>query len=108
MKNEIILYQTDSLTAKVEVRVEDETIWLTQAQIVTLFDSSKANISEDIKHIFQTDELNETATVRNFRTVRKEVYHLGASLKDLGKKWFAFSKMDKDSLTIINSILDLI
>lgn len=38
----------------------------------------------------------------------KEVYHLGASLKDLGKKWFAFSKMDKDSVTILNSILDLI
>jgi hypothetical protein len=39
---------------------------------------------------------------------KKEVYHLGASLKDLGKKWFAFSKIDKDSVTIINSILDLI
>ncbi len=38
----------------------------------------------------------------------KEVYHLGASLKDLGKKWFAFSKMDKDSVTILNSISDLI
>jgi hypothetical protein len=39
---------------------------------------------------------------------KKEVYHLGASLKDLGKKWFAFSKMDKSSVTVINSILDLI
>lgn len=39
---------------------------------------------------------------------KKEVFHLGASLKDLGKKWFAFSKIDKDSVTIINSILDLI
>ena len=72
MINEIILYQPNSLTAKVEVRVEDETIWLTQAQIVTLFNSSKANISEHIKHIFQTGELDETATVRYFRTVRKE------------------------------------
>ena len=72
MKDEIILYQPNSLTAKVEVRVEDETIWLTQAQIVTLFDSSKANISEHIKHIFQSGELDEIATVRDFRTVRKE------------------------------------
>lgn len=72
MRNEIILYQPNSLTAKVEVRVEDETIWLTQAQIVTLFDSSKANISEHIKHIFQSGELDEIATVRDFRTVRKE------------------------------------
>lgn len=38
----------------------------------------------------------------------RDVYHIGASLKDLGKKWFAFSKMDKDSVTIINSILELI
>jgi len=39
---------------------------------------------------------------------KKEVYHLGASLKDLGKKWFAFSKIDKSSVTVINSILNLI
>jgi len=54
MINEIILYQPNSLTAKVKVRVEDETIWLAQAQIVTLFNSSKTNISEHIKHIFET------------------------------------------------------
>jgi len=70
-KNEIILYQTDDLSIKLDVRVEDDTIWLTQAQIVTLFDSSKANISEHIKHIFQTNEL-ENSTVRKIRTVRQE------------------------------------
>ena len=72
MKNEIVLYQTSDLSTKLEVRVEDETIWLTQVQIVGLFESSKANISEHIKHIFQTGELNKEATVRNFRIVRKE------------------------------------
>ena len=51
-KNEIIIYQAYDLSTKLEVRVEQDTIWLTQAQIVTLFDSSKANISEHIKHIF--------------------------------------------------------
>ncbi|RLD35658.1 MAG: DNA-binding protein [Bacteroidetes bacterium] len=72
MKNEIILYQSNDLSEKLEVKIEEDTIWLTQAQIVTLFNSSKANISEHIKHIFQTKELEENSTVRIFRTVRKE------------------------------------
>jgi hypothetical protein len=72
MKDEIIIYQTDELSTRLEVRIVDETIWLTQAQIVSLFDSSKANISEHIKHIFQSDELEEQSTVRKIRTVRIE------------------------------------
>jgi len=72
MKNEIILYQSNDLSEKLEVRIEEDTIWLTQSQIVALFGSSKANISEHIKHIFQTGELNKKATVRKFRTVQKE------------------------------------
>lgn len=69
--NEIILYQPDD-TLAIDVRVEDESVWLTQAQIVELFDSSKANISEHLKHIFESAELDREATVRNFRTVRME------------------------------------
>ena len=71
-KNEILLYQANDLTTKLEVIIQDETIWLTQMQIVSLFDSSKANISEHIKHIFASEELQEEATVRKIRTVRKE------------------------------------
>ncbi|MDA3837728.1 MAG: RhuM family protein [Candidatus Delongbacteria bacterium] len=71
-KNEIIIYQADELTSRIDVRVEDETVWLTQVQIVNLFKSSKANISEHIKHIFETKELDEEGTVRKIRTVRKE------------------------------------
>lgn len=70
-QNEIIIYQPDE-TLKLNVRVESETVWLTQMQIVELFISSKANISEHIKHIFETGELQREATVRKFRTVRKE------------------------------------
>lgn len=69
--NEIILYQPDS-TTKLKVRIEDDTVWLTQAQIVELFNSSKANISEHLKNIFESEELNKNATVRNYRTVRIE------------------------------------
>ena len=68
---EIILYQPDN-EVKLEVRLEEETVWLTQAQIVKLFQSSKANISEHIKNIYEQEELEESATVREFRTVRQE------------------------------------
>ena len=69
--NEIIIYQPDE-TLALDVRVEDESVWLTQAQIVNLFNSSKANISEHLKHIFTSGELTKEATVRKFRTVRQE------------------------------------
>ena len=69
---EIVMYQPDE-TIKLEVRVEDETVWLTQAQLVTLFQSSKANISEHITNIYDQGELKEEeATVRKIRTVQKE------------------------------------
>ena len=70
-ENEIIIYQPDE-TLKLDVQVEGDTVWLTQAQMVELFDSSKANISEHLKHIFDSRELSKDATVRKFRTVRQE------------------------------------
>lgn len=69
--NEIIIYQPDEWLS-LDVRVDDETVWLTQSQIVELFESSKANISEHLKHIFDSGELAKEATVRKFRTVRQE------------------------------------
>lgn len=72
MKNEIILYQSEELLAHIEVRVENETVWLTQTQIVNLFASSKANISEHIKNIYETGELQKESTVRKIRTVQAE------------------------------------
>ncbi|GAB1416910.1 virulence RhuM family protein [Paludibacter sp.] len=68
LNSEILLYQSDDGQIKIQVRLENETVWLTQADMVTLFQSSKANISEHIKHIFEEGELNENSVVRNFRT----------------------------------------
>ena len=68
---EIVMYQPDE-TIRLEVKVENETVWLTQAQLVTLFQSSKANISEHITNIYDQGELKEEATVRKIRTVQKE------------------------------------
>lgn len=72
MTNEIIVYQDNEQSVKLEVRIEEETVWLTQNQIVELFNSSKANISEHIKNIFETTELDEFSTVRKIRTVQIE------------------------------------
>ena len=71
-KGEIILYQTPDNQTALEVRFEGETIWLTQVQIVTLFSTSKANVSEHIKQIYKSKELDAEATVRKFRTVQIE------------------------------------
>jgi len=66
--NEIIIYERDGSAPRIEVRMRGETVWLTQAQLVELFQSSKANISEHIKHIFEEGELARDSVVRNFRT----------------------------------------
>ena len=72
MKNQIEIYQAKDGRTQIEVTFDQDTVWLTNAQLVGLFNSSKANISEHIKHIFQSDELQEKSTVRKFRTVQKE------------------------------------
>lgn len=71
-QGEMLLYQDENGSTQIEVRLENENVWLTQAQLVTLYQSSKANVSEHIKHIFEEGELEEIATVRKFRTVQKE------------------------------------
>ena len=69
---EFILFATEDDKISVDVRFEDETVWLNLNQLVELFQSSKANISEHIKNIFAEEELESAATVRNFRTVQIE------------------------------------
>jgi hypothetical protein len=69
---EIILYQNTDGTIKIDVRLEEETVWLTQEQMATLFGKVKSTISEHTKNVFEEGELEQEATVRNFRTVRLE------------------------------------
>lgn len=71
-KSEIVIFQANDSSTKIEVNVADETIWLSQQQIVELFDSSKANISEHLKNIFVSGELDENSVVRNFRTTASD------------------------------------
>ncbi|MBN2352112.1 MAG: virulence protein RhuM/Fic/DOC family protein [Spirochaetales bacterium] len=71
-ENKIEIYKSPDKETQIEVRFDHDSVWLTQPQIVSLFHSSKANISEHIRNIFKTGELYEDSTVRNFRTVQKE------------------------------------
>ena len=67
-QGEIIVYQTADGLTRVDVRFDGDSVWLTQAQLVELYHSSKANISEHIKHIFEDGELEKDRVVRKFRT----------------------------------------
>jgi hypothetical protein len=66
--SEIIIYQNLDGNIKIDVRLEEETVWLTQAQLCELFQKSKATISEHIKNVFEEGELEEKVVVRKFRT----------------------------------------
>ena len=58
-KSEIVIFKTADEKISVDVRFEGETVWLTQAQLVDLYGTSKTNVSEHIKHIFEEEELEE-------------------------------------------------
>jgi len=66
--NQILIYTGSDGLTKVEVRLEDDTLWLTQTQMCELYATSKSNVSEHIKHIFEDGELAAESVVRNFRT----------------------------------------
>jgi len=65
---QIVIYQSDDGRTSVDVRFQGETAWLAQSQLVDLFQTSKANVSEHIKHIFEEKELDRDSVVRKFRT----------------------------------------
>ena len=69
---EIIVYQSDDGLTRVDVRFEGDTVWLTQQQMADLFQTSRTNVVEHIRHIYKEGELSEKATCRDFRQVRQE------------------------------------
>jgi len=70
--SEIVLYQTEDGQSRISVRLEGETVWLTQVQIAELFQTTKQNISLHIKNIFEEAELDPAATVKQYLTVQTE------------------------------------
>ena len=70
--NDIVIYQTEDGITQIEVRLENENVWLTQQQMADLYQTSRTNVVEHIKHIYEEQELDEISTCRNFRQVRTE------------------------------------
>lgn len=73
MDNDIVIYQSVDGQTKIDVRFENETVWLTQQQMAELFQTSRTNVVEHIQHIYEEGELEQSSTCRNFRQVRQEV-----------------------------------
>ena len=67
-ENKVIIYTTNDGKTKIDVKLEEETLWLTQTQMCELYQTSKSNVSEHIKHIFEEGELDKNSVVRKFRT----------------------------------------
>ena len=99
-RNEIVVYQPDE-TIRLDVRLEEDTVWLTQGQMTDLFQRDRTVITRHIGNVFSEGELDEKSNVHFLHIPfsdmiidDKELYLIGASLKDLGKKCFAFTKLD--------------
>lgn len=71
-KGQMLIYQSPDNSVTIEVRLEGETVWLTQQQMAELFQSSRSNIVEHIGNIYAEGELEEAATCREFRQVHRE------------------------------------
>ncbi len=71
-QNSILMYQTEDGLTKIEVTLQEENIWLTQAQMAELFDKSKKTINEHIQNIFNEGELDKNSVVRNFRITAQD------------------------------------
>jgi hypothetical protein len=72
MKNEIVLYQSDELASRIEVRIEADTVWLNRQQIATLFGRDVKTLGKHINNVFSEGEFDENTTVANFATVQNE------------------------------------
>ena len=70
--NEIIIYQGEDGQTHIDVKFTDKTVWLSQQQMAELYQTSRSNVVEHIKHIYEDEELDEDSTCRNFRQVRQE------------------------------------
>ena len=69
---DVIIYQSEDGATKINVNLQDETVWLSQQQLVELYHTSRTNVVEHIRNIYNEGELEENQTCRNFRQVRIE------------------------------------
>lgn len=70
--NQIIIYQSENGDTRIDVKFTGDTVWLSQQQMAELYQASRTNVVEHIKHIYEDGELDEHSTCRNFRQIRQE------------------------------------
>ena len=70
--SQLLLYQAEDGQTKIDVRLEEDTVWLSQAQMAELFTSTKQNVGLHIKNIFEEGELSENSTIKDYLTVQTE------------------------------------
>ena len=71
-ENKIVIYQTEDGQTQIDVRLENETVWLTQAQMVELFQTTKQNVSLHLNNLYKEGELEKEGTVKEYLTVQQE------------------------------------
>ena len=71
-ESKIIIYQTEDGQTQIDVRLENDTVWLTQAQMVELFQTTKQNVSLHVSNVFKEDEMEQASTVKEYLTVQQE------------------------------------
>ena len=98
MKNEIILYSPNELAEHIEVWIEDETVWLSQAQMAVLFSQTKQNISLHINNCFKENELEKGATVKDSLTVARRSNSLSANMFRKCKLMFCLVVRNKSAI----------
>ncbi len=96
--DDFLLYQSEDGKLRIDVRLKDETVWLTQQAMIELFQTSKSNISEHIKHIFEEGELIEESVVRKFRTTASD--GKGYETKQINWLWIVFYRQNKNYFTL--------
>ena len=76
--SQFLVYQAEDGQIKIDVRLEQETVWLTQQQMADLFQTTKQNISLHIQNVYEEGELVPEATVKKYLTVRRELFEINA------------------------------
>ena len=87
MKNEIILYQADELTSRIEVRIEEDTVWLTQEQMASLFGRNRVAITQHIGNIFKEGELDKEVVCKDFLLTTQHGAVKGKTKRMINCEW---------------------
>ena len=94
-ENKIVIYQTEDGQTQIDVRLDNDTVWLTQAQMVELFQTTKQNVSLHVGNVFKEGELEQESTVKEYLTVQKE------GLREVARKVKYYNSMSSSLLDIV-------